>query len=526
MSKYVELKSINSDLGNSDDSLIDEAAAQEAAKKERITLWKRLSIVFSIILSDAVCLSVILPFVPEMCRTTFGMDEDLIGMAGGALVGVFSLAQFISSFVIGHLSDIHGRKLLMMLGLFSGFVGTLVFAFATNFWVALLSRLVQGLTNGNIAVAKACVSDLTVKAAGTDRTLAFAYFGATFSLGRVVSSAAGGLAFGVAVFGYKNPYFLPCLLGALANLICLIITGIIFPETMTGKKQKTDASMKTGLKLIWQDKLMLKLVAISSVNSFSNGALLLNVLLIQTLKVEYHGLGFSSQEQGVSSAFFGAVSVVFQFFFFPRLLKRYDIYRIYSTGVVVLGAATILMPLANLVYWIAGSTATVYQVITWAILLPFTSLMSIGFMTCLPVVGTMLSNASPADRQGLVQGTSASISSLLRAIGPLLAGVIFTFSVSINFPFLLPIVLGLSYFACWLLIRSFSDEEKAAIEKPAAKANKHEEKALLVAPVVDKQDGSEFAIEEEGEEENKKEEAKMEVDGIIIAGGTNNEDKR
>lgn len=271
---------------------------------------------------------------------------------------------------------------------------------------------------------------------------------------------------------------------------------------------------------------MLKLVAISSVNSFSNGALLLNVLLIQTLKVEYHGLGFSSQEQGVSSAFFGAVSVVFQFFFFPRLLKRYDIYRIYSTGVVVLGAATILMPLANLVYWIAGSTATVYQVITWAILLPFTSLMSIGFMTCLPVVGTMLSNASPADRQGLVQGTSASISSLLRAIGPLLAGVIFTFSVSINFPFLLPIVLGLSYFACWLLIRSFSDEEKAAIEKPAAKANKHEEKALLVAPVVDKQDGSEFAIEEEGEEENKKEEAKMEVDGIIIAGGTNNEDKR
>ena len=28
--------------------------------------------------------------------------------------------------------------------------------------------------------------------------------------------------------------------------------------------------------------------------------------------------------------------------------------RIYSTGVVVLGAATMLMPLANLVYWISG----------------------------------------------------------------------------------------------------------------------------------------------------------------------------
>ena len=92
------------------------------AKKTRVTLWKRLTIVFSIILSDAVCLSVVLPFVPgmkrnrerkrmvgllkyplEMCRSTFGMSEDVIGMASGALVGIFSLAQFISSFLIGYL---------------------------------------------------------------------------------------------------------------------------------------------------------------------------------------------------------------------------------------------------------------------------------------------------------------------------------------------------------------------------------------------------------------------------------------
>eukprot|EP00026_Physarum_polycephalum_P004924 Phypoly_transcript_04950.p1 GENE.Phypoly_transcript_04950~~Phypoly_transcript_04950.p1 ORF type:complete len:513 (+),score=52.93 Phypoly_transcript_04950:61-1599(+) len=501
--KYTELQSITSDPDATDSEAALDAAKQEAIK-ERRTLWKRLAIVFSIILSDAVCLSVILPFVPEMCRTTFGMREDLIGMAGGALVGIFSLAQFISSFIIGHWSDIYGRKLLMMAGLFSGFVGTLVFAFATNFWVAFISRLAQGLTNGNVAVAKACVSDLTVKAAGTDRTLAFAYFGATFSLGRVVSSAAGGLFYGVYLFGYENPYLLPCIIGSLANLICFIITGVIFPETMKGKKKaETDSSLIKGLKLIVQDKLMLKLVAISSVNSFSNGALLLNVLLIQTLKVEYHGLGFSALDQGISSGFFGGVAALFQFFIFPIILKRYDIYRIYSKGVIVLGSATILMPTANLVYWFSGSTATFYKVLTWSILLPFTCLMSVGFMTCLPVAGTMLSNASPADRQGLVQGSSASISSLLRAIGPLLAGMIFTFSVSINFPFLLPIVLGLSYFACWWMIRSFSEEEKAAILKPSA-GKKSQEKELLVAPTPEEEESR--TEDSRAEEESKAEE--------------------
>jgi hypothetical protein len=33
---------------------------------------------------------------------------------------------------------------------------------------------------------------------------------------------------------------MPCLAGALANLGCLIITGVIFPETLTGKKTEKD----------------------------------------------------------------------------------------------------------------------------------------------------------------------------------------------------------------------------------------------------------------------------------------------
>lgn len=42
------------------------------------------------------------------------------------------------------------------------------------------------------------------------------------------------------------------------------------------------------------------------------------------------------------------------------------------------------------------------------------SVMAIGFMTGLPVVGTMLSNAAPPERQGLVIGTAQSWGSLIR----------------------------------------------------------------------------------------------------------------
>lgn len=90
-------------------------------------------------------------------------------------------------------------------------------------------------------------------------------------------------------------------------------------------------------------------------------------------------------------------------------------------------------------------------------------------MTCLPVMGTMISNAADAERQGLTQGTNQSIAALFRALGPFVAGSIFSFSVSLSFPFLLFWFLGAVNLACLVLLRALPPHGIARVseERPA-----------------------------------------------------------
>lgn len=79
--------------------------------------------------------------------------------------------------------------------------------------------------------------------------------------------------------------------------------------------------------------------------------------------------------------------------------------------------------------------------------------LAVGFMTCLPVMGTMISNATDPEQQGLTQGTNQSISALFRALGPLVSGAIFSFSVSFSFPYILFWFLGTVNLLCLGLLR-------------------------------------------------------------------------
>ena len=82
----------------------------------------------------------------------------------------------------------------------------------------------------------------------------------------------------------------------------------------------------------------------------------------------------------------------------------------------------------------------------------------------------MISNAADAERQGLTQGTNQSISALFRAIGPFVAGAIFSFSVTISFPFLLYWFLGAVNLACLMLLRALPPHGiiRVSEERPSA----------------------------------------------------------
>lgn len=173
--------------------------------------WRSLLIVYSVILSDAMVVLVIMPFVPVQCRERWHVPEEWVGSATGAILGAFSLSSFLSSFYLGHLSDHYGRKPLVCCGLLAGCLGLLSYGLSTNFYWAFASLflpgaapsglclptamsreltshlwcLFAGLVNSNVSIVRAICSDLTLP--GEQRTLAMGHINACFSLSRFVS---------------------------------------------------------------------------------------------------------------------------------------------------------------------------------------------------------------------------------------------------------------------------------------------------------------------------------------------------
>lgn len=131
----------------------------------------------------------------------------------------------------------------------------------------------------------------------------------------------------------------------------------------------------------------------------------------------------------------------------------------------------------------------VTEVAAWVGIIITVSFVSVGFMTAIPMLNSMVSNSAPLGRQGLTMGSAQSMSSLLRAIGPALSGVVFSISVAFDFPFLLFWILTVGYIACVIITFTFSDGDlHRMVTTPipiSAKAIDEDDEAGLEMEVLD-----------------------------------------
>src|SRR3989344_2424341 len=139
----------------------------------------------------------------------------------GLLFSAVFVAQFISTPVIGRMSDKYGRRPLLIISLAGTALSFLMMAFAPSALFLFLARILDGITAGNLPVAQAVISDSTdVK----NRAKGFGIMGASFGLGFV---------FGPAISALTHPYgdSIPFLIAAGITFISVILTALLLPET-------------------------------------------------------------------------------------------------------------------------------------------------------------------------------------------------------------------------------------------------------------------------------------------------------
>ncbi len=201
----------------------------------------RLLSIFLVVFVDLLGFSLILPLLPYYAKE-YGATPFITGL----LVASYAAASLIGSPILGRLSDRYGRRPILLVSVFGTLLGFLLLGFAVTLgealarWLApsaaktfvlgvlFFSRILDGLTAGNITVAQAYISDVTDE---KNRARGLGLIGAAFGLGFIIGPAIGGL---LSKAGYSLPAF------AAAGLATLNLFSIAFflPESLSLVQRK------------------------------------------------------------------------------------------------------------------------------------------------------------------------------------------------------------------------------------------------------------------------------------------------
>ncbi|KAI8070899.1 major facilitator superfamily domain-containing protein [Gongronella butleri] len=176
------------------------------------TETKTVRVVFVSLLLDLLSFTLILPLFPrllEFYQRTSTQDaflhyfidgveryKQLTGttrhwdtvLLGGFIGSLFSFLQFVVSPVLGRASDKYGRRRVLLWTMLGNLVSTALWVFANSFSLFLLARIVGGLSEGNVQLSIAIISDIT---APERRSRHMALVGIAFAIAFTVGPPLG-----------------------------------------------------------------------------------------------------------------------------------------------------------------------------------------------------------------------------------------------------------------------------------------------------------------------------------------------
>ncbi|OKL59039.1 hypothetical protein UA08_05873 [Talaromyces atroroseus] len=164
-----------------------------------------------------------------------------IVLLGGALGSLFSLLQAIAAPVIGHLSDRHGRRTALLWSMFGNLVSVTLWVAATDFKTFLASRIVGGLSEGNVQMANAIATDISDE---SQRGSTMAMVGACFSIAFTFGPALGAALANVKVIA-ANPF---ATAAGVSLLLIVLETGYLYVSLPETHPRLVAAEVKDGIK--------------------------------------------------------------------------------------------------------------------------------------------------------------------------------------------------------------------------------------------------------------------------------------
>ena len=406
------------------------------------TQRRTLGLIFLTVFMDIVGFSIIIPLFPHLLDhyiRTEGSAGTLIGslnsaaewmggdtvfkktvLFGGLLSTLYSLLQFVFSPIWGALSDRLGRRRILTITLAGNALSYLLWIFAAQFWVVVVTRLVSGMMAGNIAVASAAAADITDE---KDRTKGMAVVGIAIGLGFVFGPVIGGLASSVQFdhgtaagsFGL-NPFSVPAAIAASLCVLNFLLVAKFFPETLAPERRASPDAKRPSI-------FDLATVRSSAVRRTSFANLVYQVAFTgmeNTIVFLTFALFVYSPRDNAWLFLFNGACMIFAQGLARQLVKRLGQRKVIMLGMLIASVAFVCVALIP-------TPAPGLPSPAWSEGAFYLGLGLISFATglILPSVSALVSLYSDASEQGRNLGILRSAGSLARVIGPVTAALLY-----------------------------------------------------------------------------------------------------
>lgn len=397
-------------------------------------------LIFVSLLLDLLAFTMILPLLPSLLdhyKLNDGPDglyawllakirffQEFVGapdrfnsvLFGGFLGSIFSFLQFIASPLVGGVSDVYGRKPVMIICLTGIAFSYILWALSSSFTIFVLARIVGGISKGNVSLSMAIITDVSSSAT---RGRGMALVGIAFSVGFIVGPVIGAL-FAKWSHSQSGDWFVvPALFAFALALLDLVFVIFFFKETLPKNKRAKSVAGSLGQAIEYinpPDLFMFKAVKNISQTNLKQLQKLGSVYFIYlflysglefTLTfLTHHKFNYTSMQQGWMFFGIGLTMALLQGGYVRKLPENK------TKPTAVLGLLLIVPS-----FLCVGIATSIYLLYIGLLLFAVSTAMVVSCMM------TIASKYGAHDQKGTVMGIFRSLGALARAFGPIVASI-------------------------------------------------------------------------------------------------------
>jgi len=113
-----------------------------------------LTVIYTIVCLDLIGVALIQPLISALYKI-LELDPITYGVVGS----VYGFMQFVFAPIMGHISDTHGRRLVLFISFCGSAISYFTLGFAATVGTLIISRAIVGVVKQTLTIAEACITD-------------------------------------------------------------------------------------------------------------------------------------------------------------------------------------------------------------------------------------------------------------------------------------------------------------------------------------------------------------------------------